>query len=97
MTRSFLWIARAEGLSLVALVGIAVPLKYLADWSHATTVPGWIHGILFIAYLVALGQNAAGGGWGIGRIAAAFVASLVPFGTFAFERYVARTDGTAPE
>lgn len=92
-TRSvFLWVARAEGLSLLALVGIAVPLKYGLGISEATIVPGWIHGGLFVAYVAALAWLASEDGWTWGRIGLAFLAAWLPFGTLAFEAWLAGRD-----
>ncbi|GAB3935854.1 DUF3817 domain-containing protein [Larkinella terrae] len=74
-----------EGISFLVLLGIAMPLKYLAGWPHAVKVVGWAHGVLFIAYLIALISVTFDRRWSIGRVIIAFVASLVPFGTFWLE------------
>lgn len=74
-----------EGISYLVLLGIAMPLKYLAGWPHAVKVVGWAHGVLFIAYLIALIAVAFDRRWSIVRIIVAFIASLVPFGTFWLE------------
>lgn len=79
-------VAFAEGVSLIVLVGIAVPLKYLAGVHEATLIPGWIHGVLFLLYLVAGVQVAADEEWSPALIAGAFFASLVPGGTFLLDR-----------
>jgi integral membrane protein len=52
--------------------------------------------MLVFVYLIALGSVRRVDGWSLPRCAAAFAASLVPFGTFAFERWLARTDPRAP-
>jgi integral membrane protein len=41
---------------------------------------GWIHGVLFIAFLVALVRTVIVARWPIGRAATVFVAALLPFG-----------------
>lgn len=87
---AFLWIARLEGLSLLVLVGLAVPLKYGAGMTEATIVPGWIHGVLFVAYVVALGMVGRHEAWGFGRLSIAFLAAWLPFGTMAFEWWLSR-------
>ncbi len=79
--------AHAEGVSLLLLVGVGVPLKYLAGVPDATRVLGPLHGALFVLYLVLLaevlaGTDAAGAPWGVRRGAAAVLAGLVPFGAF---------------
>ena len=86
MRTGFLWVARLEGLSLLVLFGVAMPLKYGLGWSHATWWPGLLHGLLFMAYIGATLLVAQVERWSAGTSALAFAASLVPFGTFAFER-----------
>jgi len=88
--RAFLWVARAEGLSLLLLFGVAMPLKYGLGWSHATMVPGWIHGLLFISYVGLLVLIARQQSWSPARVGLGLAASVVPFGTFAFERQTTR-------
>lgn len=82
----------AEGVSLLVLVGIAVPLKHLAGNSEATRIVGLIHGLLFLAYLVALADA-----YGTRRIGAreallAVLASLLPGGAFVFAYRLARAE-----
>ena len=86
MRSTFLWVARAEGLSLLLLFGVAMPLKYGAGFEHATWWPGMAHGVLFLAYVAALAVVGRAEGWTVVRIGLGLLASLVPFGTFAFER-----------
>ena len=86
MLPAFLWVARLEGLSLLLLRGVAMPLKYGLGWEHATMVPGWAHGVLFMAYTVLLFVVGVQQGWSLTRIVVGGFASFVPFGTFAFER-----------
>jgi integral membrane protein len=47
----FRTIGYAEGISLLVLLGIAMPLKYLAGYPLAVKYTGWAHGLLFVAYL----------------------------------------------
>ena len=44
-------VALLEGISLIVLMGIAMPLKYVWDQPEAVRIVGWIHGILFIVYI----------------------------------------------
>ena len=82
----FVTVARAEGTSLVLLLFVATPLKYVAGMPTATAWVGWLHGTLTILFVIALGSIARIEGWSWGRTGAAFLASLLPFGTFIFER-----------
>jgi integral membrane protein len=79
-------VALLEGLSLIILMGIAMPLKYIWDQSGAVKVVGWIHGILFIVYIWILLRVWMDRDWPFKRVAIAVVSSLVPFGTIVFDR-----------
>ncbi len=82
----FRWIALAEGVSYIVLLGIAMPLKYMMDMPMAVKVVGWAHGLLFILY-VAFGLLASREQrWTLTFSVWAFVASLIPFGTFVLDR-----------
>lgn len=78
-------VAIAEGISFLVLLGIAMPLKYFADSPMAVKIVGYMHGFLFIAFVVLAweAKNALNKGfiWFIG----AFIASLLPFGTFVLD------------
>lgn len=47
---------------------------------------GWIHGVLFVLYMVALLQVWIQYRWKFGKVVMAFIASLLPFGTFVLDR-----------
>ena len=92
MSQSFLfkWISRLEALSFILLLGIAMPLKYLAGWPDAVRVVGMAHGILFLLYLVAAMQVATERDWPWRRTALVFLASVLPAGPFFIEAKVLR-------
>jgi integral membrane protein len=71
-----------EGVSFLVLVGIAMPLKYLADRPEAVRVVGMAHGILFILYVWAAIQTALAQSWPLKRLALVLLASLLPAGPF---------------
>ncbi len=75
-------IAFTEGLSFLILLGIAMPLKYILGIPQAVRVVGMAHGVLFILYVVLLIQVAIEKSWSFKLSFLAFLASLVPFGTF---------------
>ncbi len=79
-----------EGTTLLALLVIAVPLKHLAGVTEATAVVGPIHGMAFVLYIVALIENFAGGGWRPRDMMRVSLVALVPFGTFANDRWLAK-------
>lgn len=83
-------IALAEGISFLVLVGIAMPLKYLAGQPEAVRIAGSIHGGLFILYLLAIIPAAYYGRWTGKWIVGAIAASILPFGPFVFEAKLKR-------
>jgi integral membrane protein len=84
--RRFRWVALLEGTSFVLLVFFAMPLKYWAGLAIAVRIVGMVHGLLFLAFVGALFQVAVERDWPPRRWGLAFLSSLVPFGTFAFDR-----------
>jgi integral membrane protein len=84
----FVWVGRAEAVSFLVLLGVAMPLKYALGHPEATTLAGWLHGMLFLGYGIALARVSVDEGWPWTRAAVAFVAALLPFGPFVFERRI---------
>jgi integral membrane protein len=87
--RTFSWfrkIAFAEGVSFLILLFIAMPLKYLADIPIAVTVVGGIHGALFVAFMVMIYLVREGYQKDLRWSIKAFLASIIPFGTFIMDR-----------
>jgi integral membrane protein len=81
--------ARLEALSFIVLLGVAMPLKHLAGSSGAVKIVGWIHGVLFVAFCVALLRTLRARRWTLRRAALVFLVALVPFGPFVFDRRIA--------
>lgn len=79
-------IAFVEGVSFLVLLGVAMPLKYFADLPEAVKIFGWIHGLLFVLYLISVAEVTFRRRWSFAQIVGAIVASLIPFGTFALDR-----------
>ena len=75
-----------EGVSYLVLLGVAMPLKYMAGMPMAVRVTGIAHGVLFMAFVALVIQVAMMARWPWRRVAYALVASIVPFGTFALDR-----------
>lgn len=84
--RQFRVVAYAEGISYLLLLGVAMPLKYLADLPLAVRVMGSLHGALFVAFVVALGRAAWARSWPLTRSAWMFASSLVPLGMLVLDR-----------
>ena len=79
-------VALLEGTSFLVLLFVAMPLKYLAGLPIAVRIVGSVHGLLFLMFLAALYRAGSQRGWPVSRWAIAFVSSIVPFGTFVFDR-----------
>lgn len=89
MSKTYSWfrkIAFAEGVSFLVLLLIAMPLKYMADYPLAVTIVGGLHGVLFIAFIFMA--------WEVKKefkrdwkwLGKAFLASILPFGTFVLDK-----------
>jgi integral membrane protein len=81
-----------EGASYLVLLGIAMPLKYLAGVPMAVKVVGWMHGVLFILFCAALAQVFFTARWSVVRAGGVFIAALLPFGTFVIDGRLKRED-----
>jgi integral membrane protein len=88
--KTFRWVAIIEGISFVLLLFVAMPLKYILEMPLAVRIAGAAHGVLFLMFCGALFRVALERRWPVSRWALAFGSSLVPFGTFAFDRSVTR-------
>lgn len=94
MLELFRRVALVEGVTTLALFLVAMPLKYLADWSVLVPPVGWIHGVAFIAYVVTMvaafipRRDVGIGGW-----LRTLIAAFVPFGTFINDPWVKRLGG----
>jgi integral membrane protein len=74
-----------EGLSFLLLLGIAMPLKYFADFPEAVSILGMIHGLLFVLYLAAVAHVTIAIRWSVAWVLGALVAAVVPFGNFVLD------------
>lgn len=82
----FRLVAILEGISFLVLLGIAMPLKYMADLPQLVTYVGWAHGVLFIGYILLAIPLFTRLKWPMDRVYGVGIASLLPFGTFVLER-----------
>lgn len=84
----FRTVAIAEGVSFLILVGIAMPLKYMAGKPGFVDVFGWAHGLLFIGYMITGLQMKIEHNWPLGKTTLAVIAALIPFGPFILDRKI---------
>ncbi len=88
--RNLRWVGIAEGISFLLLLFIAMPVKYLLGIPELVKYVGWAHGILFIAYIVAVFAAIRAMRWNLFAVLVALAASLVPFGTFILDKQLKR-------
>ena len=88
-------IGMAEGVSYIALLGIAMPLKYFGGKPMAVTIAGSIHGGLFVLFCWALLDAKLEHKWSIKKALKPFIASLLPFGPFVIDRSLKAEDEAA--
>jgi integral membrane protein len=85
----------AEGISFLLLLFIAMPIKYLSNNPTLVHWLGPIHGGLFLLYLASSLAVARILNWRWLHLMLACIASVVPFGPFAFEAWLRRTSPRA--
>ena len=81
----FRLVAIMEGVSYLVLLGIAMPLKYFAGLPEVVKYTGWLHGVLFVWFMMLLLKVWIKYKWSFGKTLLAFIASLLPFGTFVLD------------
>ena len=79
-----------EGWSLLLLLFIAMPVKYLLGVPEATQAIGLIHGVLFVIFIGATGVIGIVQKWNLIRVFVVMASSVVPFGTFYIDRKILR-------
>ena len=88
LTPRFLQIGKLEGYSYLALLFIAMPLKYMADIPLAVRIAGSIHGALFVAFMITIFLMLRKKLLTTENASYAFLLSLIPFGTFFLKKLV---------
>ena|SRR5690554_3995600 len=76
----FIKVSLLEGLSLLLLLFVAMPLKYFWAMPEVVSVVGMAHGLLFIGYLVFSLAAAHKGEWSLAFYLWALFCALIPFG-----------------
>ena len=87
-TQKFLSIGKIEGYSYLALLLIAMPLKYMADMPLAVRIAGSLHGILFVAFVFYIAKMYFEKRLDMENSIYAFLSSIVPFGTFFLKKLI---------
>ena len=84
-------IGSVEAVSLLLLLFVAMPVKYLGQNPILVKWLGPVHGWLFVLYLVSVVAVARLLKWRWFHVVLAWGASIVPFGPFVFEAWLRRT------
>jgi len=79
-------IALIEGLSYLILLFIAMPLKYFFNIPEGVKYFGWIHGVLFLVFLIVLLLAAIKYRWNLKRIILYLIGSVLPFVPFILDK-----------
>ncbi|MGN7476214.1 MFS transporter [Solibacillus silvestris] len=74
-----------DGISLITLLFISMPLKYFADLPQFVSVNGSIHGGIFMIYFLAIILVQLRIQWNIGWSFLAILAAFIPFSNFVLE------------
>jgi integral membrane protein len=80
------WLSLAEGVSLLLLVFIAMPLKHAMGLPLAVRIVGMVHGVLFLALLSSAAQTFFARDLSGARVLRVLLLALVPFGFVWVER-----------
>ena len=87
-------LAFAEGVSLLVILFITMPLKYYFDSPQPNKVFGMVHGLLFVLYVFWVVQIKIEQDWSIKKMGLALLASIIPFGTFWADARLFRNQNT---
>ncbi|MES2269155.1 MAG: DUF3817 domain-containing protein [Bacteroidota bacterium] len=83
-------IAFLEGISLLLLIFIAVPIKYLAHDPSMVKAMGPVHGALFLLFIVNTISVGVEQKWNWNTTGKVLLACIIPFGTFYIDRKILR-------
>jgi integral membrane protein len=79
-----------EGISLILLLGVGVPLKYMASDPGMVKTIGPLHGILFLWFVFSTLSVGVEKQWRWQTTWKVLIACVIPFGTFYIDRYILR-------
>jgi len=78
-----------EGLSLIILVFIAVPVKYMGQNPGLVKAIGPIHGVLFLLFVINAISVSISQQWKFSEVTwKVLISCLIPFGTFYVDRKI---------
>lgn len=80
-----------EGASLLILLFIAMPLKYIAGIPEAVSVVGALHGFFFILYLGFIAYTTIKVRWAFKWIFGSVLVAFIPFGNLVLDSRIRKT------
>lgn len=75
-----------EGISLLVLLFIAMPMKYWFDIPEAVSIVGSIHGALFVTYCLIIAYVTLKIRWKLIWPILSVIVAFIPFGNFVLDR-----------
>jgi integral membrane protein len=87
-------VAILEGISYISFA-ITMPLKYSMGIEAPNKIVGYIHGALFLAYILFAYWHTSDARWSIKNKIYAFLASIIPFGTFVLDHKLLKPEQQA--
>ncbi|MBL7932452.1 MAG: DUF3817 domain-containing protein [Bacteroidia bacterium] len=82
-------LAILEGISLLILVGVAVPLKHVGNDPSLVKIIGPVHGLLFLLFIVNTLSVGVEQNWKFSTLTwKVLLACIIPFGTFYIDRKI---------
>ncbi len=73
-------LSMVEGISLLLLLFVAMPLKYVAGLPQAVSIVGMIHGLLFMALVIMIFLVGSSRNWTKGFMVFAVLMASLPLG-----------------
>jgi integral membrane protein len=80
-----------EGTSLLILLLIAMPLKYMAGLPEVVTVVGATHGFFFIIYLLVIIYTTFKVRWSFKWILSSVAVAFIPFGNYILDHLLRKS------
>lgn len=81
-------IAWCEGTSFLLILFVSMPLKYIWEMTLANKIIGYVHGVLFILYIITVWLAAEQREWSGKVRTKSMVAALIPFGAFWADKHI---------
>ncbi|MES2379929.1 MAG: DUF3817 domain-containing protein [Bacteroidota bacterium] len=87
-------IGMLEGISLLTLFFIAMPMKYIFDNPDGSKLIGPVHGALFLLFIINTLSVGVEQNWKAKTTWKVLLACIIPFGTFYIDKKILRTINT---